>query len=211
MAKNRHKHSKKREEALQEEDNQVKVNIKDDNKAKEEEVEKSSAKEDTSLEKDVDNTSNNKQDCKELEEKVKELEERILRDAADFENLKKRYEKEKAQAIAYAHESFARDLLSVIDSLDSAAALDVDEENLKESLQKIKEGIDLTVDQFKKVFKKHGIELIDIEDGFDPNFHEAVMQVDSDKHQKGDIVQVFQKGYKIKDRVLRPAMVSISK
>ena len=150
-------------------------------------------------------------DCSELEKKVQELEELRLRDLADFENMKKRNEKEKSQAIAYAHESFARDLLSVIDSLDSASALEVDEKNLTESLQKIKEGINLTIEQFKKVFEKNGIELVDMENGFDPNFHEAIMQVDSDEHQKGEIVQVFQKGYKIRDRVLRPAMVSICK
>ena len=150
-------------------------------------------------------------ECSELEERVKELEELRLRDLADYENLKKRLEKEKSQAVAYAHESFARDLLAVIDALDSAASLEIDEENLSESLKKIKEGINLTIDQFKKVFEKNGIELVECESGFDPNFHEAIMQVDSEDHQKGEIVQVFQKGYKIRDRVLRPAMVSICK
>ncbi len=146
----------------------------------------------------------------ELLAKIAQLEEQKLRDYAEFENLKKRYEKEKAQAIAYAQESFARDMLSVIDALDSANSLEIDEENLKESLEKIKEGIELTTEQFKKIFSKHGIELITIEDGFDPNFHEAVMKVDSDDVDSGEIVQVFQKGYKYKDRVLRPAMVSIA-
>ena len=150
-------------------------------------------------------------DCYELEQKVQELEELRLRDLADFENMKKRNEKEKSQAIAYSNESFARDLLSVIDSLDSAASLEVDEENLTEGLEKMKEGINLTIEQFKKVFEKNGIELVDVENEFDPNFHEAIMQVDSDEHEKGQVVQVFQKGYKIRDRVLRPAMVSICK
>jgi len=84
------------------------------------------------------------------------------------------------------------------------------ERELDEALEQIKEGISLTLDQFKKVFAKHGIELVDMEGGFDPHFHEAVMRVDSDEHESGEIVQVLQKGYKIKDRVLRPAMVSIS-
>ena len=146
----------------------------------------------------------------ELEEKIAQLEDQRLRDLAEFENIKKRMEKEKQQAIAYAHEQFARDLLAVIDSLDNAT-LSVDEsENSEEALAQIKEGIDLTLDQFKKVFAKHGIELVDMENGFDPHFHEAVMRVDSEEHESGEIVQVLQKGYKIKDRVLRPAMVSIS-
>ncbi len=144
-----------------------------------------------------------------LEARVAELEDLRLRDLAEFENIKKRLEKEKAQSIAYSHEVFARDLLSVIDSLDSANA-SMDDQS-EANLEKIKEGIDLTIDQFKKIFQKHGIELVDVESGFDPNFHEAVMKTDSDEHQEGAIVQVFQKGYKIKDRVLRPAMVSIAK
>ena len=161
----------------------------------------------------LDNQENEECSSDEKEEllaKIKELEEQKLRDYAEFENLKKRYEKEKAQAIAYDQESFARDMLSVIDALDSASSLVIDEENLKESLEKIKEGIELTTEQFKKIFSKHGIELISIEEGFDPNFHEAIMKVDSEEVDSGEIVQVFQKGYKYKDRVLRPAMVSIA-
>ena len=144
----------------------------------------------------------------ELEARIAELEDLRLRDLAEFENIKKRLEKEKTQSIAYSHEGFARDLLSVIDSLDSANAMMDDDSELDAT--KIKEGIDLTVEQFKKIFQKHGIELVSIENEFDPNFHEAVMKVDSDE-KEGTIVQVFQKGYKIKDRILRPAMVSIAK
>jgi molecular chaperone GrpE len=173
---------------------------KPDNKVENQEVEENLEEESEDQESDP---------IKELQEKVAELEDLRLRDLAEFENIKKRLEKEKAQAIAYAHESFARDLLAVIDSLDNANAA---MENLEDvSVEKMKEGLDLTMDQFKKVFEKHGIELVDMESGFDPNFHEAMMKVDSDEHKEGDIVQVFQKGYKIKDRVLRPAMVSICK
>jgi len=177
-----------------------KKEIKEEGVSLEEEVETSEEQEETAG-----------SDCEELEQRVKELEDLRLRDLADYENMKKRLEKEKSQSVAYAHESFARDLLSVIDALDSASNLEVDEDNLSESLEKIKEGINLTIDQFKKVFEKNGIELVTVDEGFDPNFHEAIMQVDSDEHDKGQIVQVFQKGYKIRDRVLRPAMVSISK
>lgn len=116
------------------------------------------------------------------------------------------------QAVAYANELFARDMLSIIDALDAASALkESDDIKPEELFEKIKEGIDLTVDQFKKSFEKHGIELVDVSGEFDPNIHEAVMQVDSEEKNSGEILQVFQKGYKIKDRVLRPAMVSIVK
>ncbi len=148
----------------------------------------------------------------ELEEKNKELEEKYLRAVADFDNMKKRLEREKMQAVSYANEEFARDLLPVIDSMDFAAeSAEKIEDNGSEYVKKIEEGIALTIEQFKKVMQKHGIELIDTKEGFNPHFHDAVMQVESEEHEEGEIVQLLQKGYKIKDRVLRPAMVSIAK
>jgi molecular chaperone GrpE len=150
-------------------------------------------------------------DIVKLQERISMLEDEKLREAAEFENLKKRYEKEKLSAIAYSNESFARDLLGVVDSLASASELEVDTQNLQESLEKIKEGISLTVEQLNKILSKNGIEEIIVSDEFDPNLHEAIMQVDSEDKEKGKIVQAFQKGYKYKDRVLRPTMVSIAK
>ena len=147
-----------------------------------------------------------------LQNKLNECEDKYLREYAEFDNIKKRMEKEKFQAIGYAHEQFARDLLSVIDALDNASAsINGQEEASPEMITQLKEGIELTLSQFSKTFEKHGVELVTVEDGFDPNFHEAVMQVDSPDHEEGQIVQVLQKGYKIKDRLLRSAMVSIAK
>ena len=148
-----------------------------------------------------------------LNEQLKECEDRYLRTHADFENIKKRMEKEKFTAISYAHEQFARDLLPIIDALEMASnTCDKEECDVDENLlDKVKEGINLTIEQFKKAFEKHGIELVDIKEGFNPNFHEAVMQLDNEDKKSGEILEVFQKGYKIKDRVLRPAMVSIVK
>lgn len=148
-----------------------------------------------------------------LQLKVSELEDKYLRANADFDNMKKRLEKEKMQAISYAHEIFARDLLPVIDSLEMAILSGSSNIEMPsdELLGKVKEGLELTIEQFKKVFDKHGIVLVDSEGGFDPNFHEAVMQLESEEKKSGEILQVFQKGYKIKERILRPAMVSIVK
>jgi molecular chaperone GrpE len=147
-----------------------------------------------------------------LEKKLSECEDKYLREYAEFDNIKKRMEKEKFQAIGYAHEQFARDLLSVIDALDNASTSIADTQEVSPELfAQLKEGIELTISQFGKVFEKHGVELVTMEEGFDPNFHEAVMKVDSADHKEGDVVQVLQKGYKIKTRVLRPAMVSIAK
>jgi molecular chaperone GrpE len=146
-----------------------------------------------------------------LKQQLSECEDKYLREYAEFDNIKKRMEKEKYQAIGYAHEQFARDLLTVIDSLDNAAVSVDGQEASEEMFTQLKEGIDLTLSQFSKVFEKHGIELVTVDNGFDPNFHEAVMKVDSDEHDEGEVVQVLQKGYKIKDRLLRSAMVSIAK
>lgn len=145
-----------------------------------------------------------------LEEKLKECEDRYLRANADFENIKRRLEKEKYQAIDYAHEQFARDLLPVIDALEMAYKSG---ENAKddEIANKIQEGIALTLEQFKKVFEKNGIKVVEDNKEFDPNLHEAMLQVESENHESGQIVQCFQKGYTIKDRVLRPSKVSIAK
>ncbi len=162
--------------------------------------------------KEEENQESLEERIEELEEKNKELEEKYLRAVADFENIKKRLEREKMQAVSYANEEFARDLLPVIDSMDFAAeSADKIEENDNEYVKKIEEGIALTIEQFKKVMQKHGIELIETDSGFNPHFHDAVMQVESEEHKEGEIVQLLQKGYKIKDRVLRPAMVSVAK
>ena len=147
-----------------------------------------------------------------LKAKVAELEDKYLRANADFDNMKRRLEKEKMQAISYAHEVFARDLLPVIDALEMAILAGSNQEvESGELLGKVKEGVELTIEQFKKAFEKHGIELVTVDGGFDPNFHEAVMQLESAEKEAGEILQVFQKGYKIKERILRPAMVSIAK
>ena len=149
----------------------------------------------------------------ELEACRKELEEtkdKYLRAHADFENMKKRLEKEKANAVAFANESFATDLLSVIDSFESALSA-IDQIQGDETVEKIKEGMALTYEQMIKVLKKHGVEEIENEGVFDPHVHQVVQQVESEAHEKNEIVDVYQKGYKLKDRVLRPSMVTTKK
>jgi molecular chaperone GrpE len=144
----------------------------------------------------------------EAENKAKESEDKFLRTHADFENIKKRLEKEKYQAIDYASEKFAKDLLAPIDALEMAllsANADIPAEEL---IEKLKEGIELTIKSFNTAFEKHDIAAVETNE-FDPQIHNAVMQVDSAEHDNGSIVQVMQKGYMFKDRLLRPAMVSI--
>ena len=136
---------------------------------------------------------------------------KYLRAHADFENSKKRLEKDKMNAVSYANESFAKDILAVMDSFENALASMEDSEDSSEVLEKMKEGVILTHEQLKKVLEKNHIKAVACEGEFDPEVHQAIMQVESDAHETGDIVQVMQKGYMIKDRVLRPAMVSTCK
>jgi molecular chaperone GrpE len=142
-----------------------------------------------------------------------EAEEKVLRIHADFENSKKRLEKDKAMAVAFANESFAGDMLSILDSFESAfASLDqIDPDDAAEAIAKIKEGMELTYNQTLNVLKKHGVEEVAGEGEFDPEVHQAIMQVESEEHESGHVVQVMQKGYTMKDRTLRAAMVSTAK
>jgi molecular chaperone GrpE len=138
---------------------------------------------------------------------------KYLRAHADFENAKKRLEKDKMNAVSYANESFAKDILAVMDSFESALSSigSITEENTSEVMEKMKEGVNLTYDQLKKILEKNHIKEVDCTGEFDPEVHQAIMQVESDGHEVGDVVQVMQKGYMIKDRILRPAMVSTCK
>ncbi len=145
-----------------------------------------------------------------LEQQLKDSEDKYLRVHADFENIKKRLEREKYQAIDYASEKFAKDLLAPIDTLELALASSNTQVDAQELLEKVKEGIALTIKSFNTTFEKHNISKIETDGEFDPNVHNAVMQVDSADHEDGAIVQELQKGYLLKDRLLRPSMVSIA-
>ena len=143
------------------------------------------------------------------EAKAKEAEDKFLRTHADFENIKKRLEKEKYSAIDYASEKFAKDLLAPIDALQMAilsTSADIPAEDL---VEKLKEGIELTVKAFNKAFEKHDINEVEYAE-FNPDYHNAVMKADSEDVESGQIVMVMQKGYVFKDRLLREAMVSVA-
>ena len=145
-----------------------------------------------------------------LQNEVAELKDKYARVHADFDNIKKRLEKEKYQALEYANEKFAKELIPVIDALGMAVAAADGEAEAAELLGKMKEGVELTLKQFLIVLEKHGVTPVAEEEPFDPNIHHAVQQVDSPDHESGEIVQTFQKGYRYKDRTLRDAMVVIA-
>ena len=167
--------------------------------------------EEGTLEEDTPKELSAEEKIAQLEAQVKESEDKYFRVHADFENIKKRLEKEKYQAIDYASEKFAKDLLSPIDTLEMAlAAEEAADLPAEELLKKLKDGVELTIKNFYAAFEKHNITIIESEGEFDPNFHNAIMQVDAEDKNTGEIVQVMQKGYMYKDRLLRPSMVSIA-
>lgn len=137
-------------------------------------------------------------------------EDRYHRVHADFENIKKRLEKEKYQALEYSNEKFAKDLIPVIDALEGAIKAKDADADPQSLLEKVSEGVELTMKQFLSVLEKHGVVPVSEDEEFDPNVHHAVQQVDSPDHESGQIVSTFQKGYKYKERTLRDAMVVIA-
>ncbi|MBD3794681.1 MAG: nucleotide exchange factor GrpE [Epsilonproteobacteria bacterium] len=149
----------------------------------------------------------------ELKASVNSWQDKYLRACADFENSKRLLVKDKISAVGYANEAFAKDILAVADSFESALYTieNVDISEGEEVLAKIKEGLHLTFEQLKKVLEKNHIIEVASKKKFDPNVHQAIMQVESEEHESGDVVMVMQKGYMLKDRILRPSMVSICK
>ena len=146
---------------------------------------------------------------KEKEELQKKLDE-ALRAYAKCENDKKLLQKEADSAIEYAYEKFAKDLLPVIDSLELALSHAGDIENKEEAFDKLVEGVELTLKKLLDTFKNHGIEPVEHKE-FDPQVHQAIQQVQSEEHEDGAIVNIYQKGYTLKGRVIRPSMVTINK
>ena len=145
-----------------------------------------------------------------LQNEIAELKDKYARVHADFDNIKKRLEKEKYQALEYANEKFAKELIPVLDALGMAVAAADGEADATELLGKMKEGVELTLKQFLTVLEKHGVTQVAEDEPFDPNIHHAVQRVPSPDHESGEIVQTFQKGYRYKDRTLRDAMVVIA-
>ncbi len=145
-----------------------------------------------------------------VQKELSELKDTYARVHADFDNIKKRLEREKHQSLDYALEKFAKDLVPVVDSLTLALDSknsDIADEDL---LPKVFEGVELTMKQLLSTLEKHGVTQVSEDEEFDPNIHHAVQKVDSDDHESGQIVNTFQKGYKYKDRTLRDAMVVIA-
>ena len=177
--------------------------------------------EDTSISKDQvsENEIKNDKDSQEVikkspEEKLLELEDKLARTFAEMENQRRRFEKEKEEAFEYGGFAFAKEALNLIDNLERSKQILKIDETLKDSdaLKKILEHIDIINADLISVFSKNNIKPIEsLNKKLDPNFHQAMMEIEDDQKEPGTIVQEIQKGFTIKDRLLRPSLVGVSK
>ena len=148
------------------------------------------------------------------EEKIAELEDKLTRTFAEMENQRRRFEKEKEDAFEYGGYSFAKEALSLIDNLDRSKQVLEGDEKLRETeaLNKTVEHLDIIKKDLISIFEKNNIKPIDcINKKLDPNFHQAMMEIEDDTKEPGTIIQEIQKGFTIKDRLLRPSLVGVSK
>ena len=157
-----------------------------------------------------------KEEIKEItpEEKIKELEDKVARAFAEMENQRRRFEKEKDDAFDYGGFSFAKEALNLIDNLERSKQILESDEVLKdtEALKKTLEHFEIISKDMVSIFTKNGITpVISIGKKLDPNQHQAMMEIDDDQKEPGTIIQEIQKGFMMKDRLLRPALVGVSK
>ena len=148
----------------------------------------------------------------ELEAKILELKDQLLRTVADSENLRKRLEREKEQTRKFGIANFAKDLLSIADNLGRALDAAPNKEDVEDqAIENLVLGIQMTEQELQKAFDNNNIKKIDpLGEKFDYNFHQAMFEVEETDQEPGTVVQVLQPGYAIDDRILRPAMVGVA-
>ena len=160
--------------------------------------------------------SNDESKNKELtpEEEIENLKDKLARTFAEMENQRRRFEKEKEDAFEYGGFSFAKEALNLIDNLDRSKHVLESDDKLKETdaLKKTMEHLEIIKKDLISIFEKNNIKPIDcLNKKLDPNFHQAMMEIEDDAKEAGTIVQEIQKGFTIKDRLLRPSLVGVSK
>ena len=148
------------------------------------------------------------------EEKLKNTQEKLLRTMAEMENQRRRFEKEKQEAFEFGGFNFAAESLLLIDNIDRAIVSFKNDESLKNNkdLNKIIDSIEIVKKDLVSIFKKNGIDAIEcINKKFDPNFHQAMLEVENNTKEPGTVIQEIQKGYMMKSRLLRPSLVGVAK
>ena len=149
-------------------------------------------------------------------DEIDDLKNQLLRALADNENNRRRFEKEKENLSTYVISNFAKEMLTVLDNLNRALEvsdkINVEDENIDNNTKNFIEGVKLTEKQLNSIFEKFKIIKIDtLDQKFDPNIHQAMFEIENDEVEEGIILQVVQEGFKIEDRLLRPALVGVSK
>ena len=147
-----------------------------------------------------------------LKEEIKTLKEEKIRVLAEMENLRKRFDREKIDSIKYGSVNFARDILSPGDNLERALSAINQEEEHPQSIKNLIEGLLMVKKELSTALEKNGIKKIEsLDKKFDPNLHQAMMEIENNDLEEGIVVQEIQTGYMMHDRLLRPAMVGVSK
>ena len=162
------------------------------------------------------NTSEGNEEIKKLtsEEKINELEDKVTRTFAEMENQRRRFEKEREEAFSYGGFAFAKETLNLIDNLERSKQILENDESLKNTaaLKKTLEHFDIINKDMVSILSKNGITPLDsIGKKLDPNLHQAMMEIEDDQKEPGTIIQEIQKGFMMKDRLLRPSLVGVSK
>jgi len=148
------------------------------------------------------------------EEKLKVVEDKLLRLMAEMENQRRRFEKERQEAFEFGGFNFAKESLSLLDNIDRAIISFKNDDTLKNNkdLDKFIDGIEVVKKDLISIFKKNNIESIEcLNQKFDPNFHQAMLEIEDNKKDSGIVIQEIQKGYMMNDRLLRPSLVGVSK
>jgi len=196
-----------------------KQTMNEENENKDIKVDEGTVDEATSLEESVDPQNDDEGDVNEaskssdeLEAKISELKDQLLRTVADSENLRKRLEREKEQTRKFGIANFAKDLLSIADNLGRALDAAPNKEDIEDqAIENFVLGVQMTEQELQKAFDENNIRKIDpLGEKFDYNFHQAMFEVEETDQEPGVVVQVLQPGYAIDDRILRPAMVGVA-
>ncbi len=150
-----------------------------------------------------------KDKSEELKKEIQGLQDKVLRQSAEFANYKKRREEETARMLKYSNEDIVKDLLPIIDNFERA--IDMDDDNLEDEVSKFLSGFKMIYCNMDQVLEKYGVTEIEaLHKEFDPNIHQAVMTEARDGVEPGMVIEVLQKGYRLKDKVIRPSMVKVS-
>ena len=181
-------------------------------KSEKKEQEKTPSKDENETQKEEEKVTPIKEETP--EEKLKTTQDKLLRAMAEMENQRRRFEKEKEDAFEYGGYSFAKEALNLIDNLDRSKHVLESDDKLKETvaLKKTLEHLNIIKKDLISIFEKNNIKPIDsLNKKLDPNFHQAMMEIEDDTKEPGTIIQEIQKGFTIKDRLLRPSLVGVSK